>query len=301
MPLGLSSRSVGMIPLGEVAALLSAAAWAVTSLLVRFQMGRFGPVAINVIRSAVAGGLAVLAAALLRGDRLAAGVSPVAFGLLLTSVVLSPGLGDTLYFVSLRLIGVARAMPLAGTNPLFAAVLAIPLLGEPVSPRMAIGIVLVLLGIYLVAGRAAVGKAPDLRRGAAAALGAAVLWAASSVALAPAMREVDVLVASAIRLPLTMLVTGLYGWRTGGLPSLGGLSRRMWLVVLAIGIGSAACTMLYLLAVQQAGAARTTALFSTSPLFATPLAILLYREPVTSRLLSGTAVSIIGIMLIVAG
>ena len=64
--------------------------------------------------------------------------------------------------------------------------------------------------------------------------------------------------------------------------------------VMGAGVGS----MLYVLAVQQAGAARTAILSSTAPLFALPMAALLLHERITPRVVAGTLLSIVGIWLV---
>lgn len=286
---------------GELAGLLSAAGWAATSLLIRSQTARLSAITINLLRCGTAGLLAVLAAVLLRSDALLAGVPLLALLLLLASVALAPGLGDTLYFESLRLVGVARAMALSGTNPLFAAAFAVLLLGEQVSLLMLAGILLVVLGVYFLTTRVQHDKPRDARRGVALALAAAALWAGGTIAVAPALREVDIFVANAIRLPATAIAIGLYGWRSGRLTPIADLQPRPLLTIAAAGAIGVCSTLLYLTAVQQAGAARTAALTSTSPLFGAPIALLLFREQLTLRLLLGTVLSIAGVALVVIG
>jgi drug/metabolite transporter (DMT)-like permease len=58
--------------------------------------------------------------------------------------------------------------------------------------------------------------------------------------------------------------------------------------------------MLFVLAVQRAGAAKTAVLSSTAPLFALPLAALLLGERLTGRVILGTLLSIAGVWLVVA-
>src|SRR5205807_5084816 len=72
------------------------------------------------------------------------------FGLLLCSVLVSLGAGDNLYFLSMQKIGLTRAMPISQSYPLIATTLAVTLLGEPVTPGLLVGIVLIPAGLYLV-------------------------------------------------------------------------------------------------------------------------------------------------------
>ena len=288
--------------LGELAGLAAAACWAGTTLLVRGLAGRLSVVGINVWRAGTAGLFAVLTLLVFRPGALADGVPLWALGLILLSVLCAPGVGDTLYFTSLRLIGVARAMPLSGTNPLFAAVFAVLFLHEEITPQSATGIGLVVLSIYLVAaGRGGQVHPRDARLGIALALAAAVLWAAGTISIRPALTQLDLLLVNAIRLPMTALVVGAYAWRTGQLAGPRSLKRRDLTLLLAIGAITAFSTLLFLTSVQWAGAARASALTSTAPIFGAPLALLIYREALTVRLIAGILVSVLGIALLVGG
>jgi drug/metabolite transporter (DMT)-like permease len=64
--------------------------------------------------------------------------------------------------------------------------------------------------------------------------------------------------------------------------------------IIGIGIGS----LLYIFAVQEAGAGKTAVLTSTLPLFALPLAVIFLREKITPTVLLGTALCILGIWLV---
>src|SRR5215211_5054895 len=222
--------------LGATAALLSAATWSVASLLVRSQTGRLSALTLNVLRSGTASLLLLTALARLRPPSLSEGIPLWVIGFLLLSALAGPLLGDTLFFESMRLVGVARAMTLSSTNPLFAGAFAVLLLGEQVTPRAALGTVLVVAGIWLVVGRGEHGPVRDARLGAALALAAAVLWGLATVAVGPALRQVEPLVASAIRLPATTLAVFLYGASLGRLTARHRLRPRTVAPVVAAGV-----------------------------------------------------------------
>ncbi|MBI4232820.1 MAG: DMT family transporter [Chloroflexi bacterium] len=68
---------------------------------------------------------------------------------ILLAGVVSP-LGQLLHFQAVRMAGVARAMPILGTAPLFSASLAILLLGEHLTVPLGLGILAVVAGIALI-------------------------------------------------------------------------------------------------------------------------------------------------------
>jgi len=64
--------------------------------------------------------------------------------------ILAGLLGQMLYFFALKSGESSRVVPVAGTYPLVAAILAIVLLGETITAQKILGIVLIIGGIILV-------------------------------------------------------------------------------------------------------------------------------------------------------
>ena len=108
---------------GALAALGSAIAWAVTSLLARSMLTELGSVGINAIRSTIGGTLLVTWVLATVGTGAFTTISVSAWLLLGLSIVTAIALGDTVFFESTRFIGVARAMTISTTYPLGAAVI----------------------------------------------------------------------------------------------------------------------------------------------------------------------------------
>lgn len=296
---------------GETAALGSAVLWAVSNILMGSQAGRMPAVVISALRALFGAAflVAVAAVLLLSGTARAPGAAAAAG--LAGSGVLGLGLGDTAYIRSLRHIGVSRAFPVSmAAYPLLTFVLAVALIGETVTLSVALGAALVIVGVTLVvlSGRppaTAEGLARPRRElwlGTALVLAAALLWALASVWLRVAADGVQPALAQAIRLPVAAAVTAVVARGAGH--SLwhhrygrGGLIALLLTGVVGTGVGS----MLFVLAVQRAGAAKTAVLSSTAPLFALPLAALLLGERLTARVVAGTVLSTVGVWLVVSG
>ena len=190
--------------LGALAALGSAATWAVIGLQVRQLSPALNSVTINAVRTSVSGGLLLGWVILTQGTAELLAMSPTAFGLLALSIAVATGIGDTAFFESSRSIGLARAMTVSTTYPVIAAVLAAALLGELVSARVAAGSLVTLAGLVLIVS-ARSDHTPahlGLRLGLAVAVLAAVAWAVSVILLRPPLREMGALTAQAVRLPV---------------------------------------------------------------------------------------------------
>ncbi len=302
------------MPVGELAGLASALVWACNSTLLRWLAPRADVVVLNALRCAIAT-LLLFAALLALGRVDALDDLPVRGTLLLlASVVVGVGLGDSLYFHALRLVGVARAQPISMSYPLFTTMLAITLLGEQLSWGALAGIVLVVLGVSLVAtaqvrvpastaavsGKRLMLTGRELRWGAALALAAGLCWAIGTSLLRPALEGVDLWIATTVRMLGAAVVPQLYAARH--MPAVRRVARdsRAFAVgVLWLGVGTAVSLSLFLVSVAHAGAARASALSSAAPLFGVPLAALLLREPVGWRLALGAAITVGGVWLLV--
>lgn len=304
--------------MGELAALLSAMLWALSSAMMGAQAGRVPPAVISAVRLLGATiTLWAVCAALYLAGRLD-GVSAMRAAALIGTGILGPGIGDTLYLGSVRSIGLARAFPISMAGfPLFTVVLAALLVGEAITLPVVGGGVLIVAGVYLIAaprmdpaaevrGANAGMRFSRLRpadAGLAIGLGlvliAALTWALASVWVRDAAEGVAPALVGAIRMPAAGVFAALWARRAGQRLRPGHYGRRaIWLLFTAGVLGTGLGSVLWVIGVQQAGAARTALLSSTAPLFALPLAALYLHERITGRVVAGTVLSIVGIGLV---
>jgi drug/metabolite transporter (DMT)-like permease len=286
--------------IGALCAMGSSLTWALINLFVRRLAPDFGSVAVNALRSAAGAVFIVVWVAAAGGFADLGGMSARAFWLLAGSVILAVGLGDTVFFESVRWLGLGRAMTVSMVYPLMSAVLAVALLGEPLSPRVTTGAIITLLGIVLTVGPRGAEPADrrHVRLGLAAALLAALAWATSVILLKPALEEVDAVSAQAVRLPLAaaLLWCTPWAWRIG--PQLRARGRAaVWQLVLLGGL-TAASSILFVAGVGRAGVAIGTVLSSTSPIFALLLAVFFLGERVRPAAVAGTALTVLGIVVL---
>lgn len=277
--------------------------WATTSLWAKGHSTRIHPLSFNAFRLVPASLFFLLLLPFFGGWDAFAQISLPARLALVGSTLLGVCFGDTLYFWSMTHIGASRALPISGIYPLFTWALAVPLLGEPVTVPALIGTAFVLISLYLLA------PPPELdlpehkhfdRAGVLAAIGAAVLWAAGTTMMKYGLESgINVVAVNAFRLPLGALVLLAMaqlrgrsrtwdGCERGDLPGLIGLS------LYSNGLGA----ILWVLAVDLAGAARASLLNTVSPLIGVPLSAIFLHERVTARVALGAILSVIGIIFI---
>jgi drug/metabolite transporter (DMT)-like permease len=282
---------------GAACALLSAGTWAVISLLVRRLAGTFNSATVNAIR-ATAGGVLLLAWVLATaGTAPFRGITAYDLLLLISSVILAGCLGDTVFFESTRFLGLARAMTASMTYPLLAALLAAPLLGEPVTPALLLGSVLTLGGLAIIVGtRQADSGAPNrLWLGLGTATLASAAWAVSAIMLKPALSAVDSTTAQAIRLPVTGLVLLATPWAWGALGAVRAAAPDTGKILALLAALTAVSSVLFVMGIKHAGVGVATVLSATSPMFAIPLGALYLGERMTVTAALGTALTVAGI------
>lgn len=293
--------------MGEIAALTSAMLWAVSSVLFGSQSGRVPATTMSVVRLVAATALLWLVALLLFASGRLGAIGLGQAAALVAGGMLGLGLGDTLYFASLRLLGVARAFPISMASfPLLTFVLAALFADEAITRPILLGSLLIIAGITLIALReaaaaGATAEAPppsQARRGVLLVLAAALLWSIAGVWLVSASDGVSPVLVGAIRIPAAALFTGALARAAGH--ALGpGRYGGGWLPLAVAGVfGTGVGSLLYVVGVQEAGASRTAILSSTSPLFALPLATLVLRERIGARVAAGTVLSVLGIWLV---
>jgi len=128
-----------------------------------------------------------------------------------------------------------------------------------------------------------------------------VMWTTATLVLARTSDEVGPIPAAALRVPAgAMLLTAfLLLVRPRDLGD-ALRSRRDVLTIAGAGVaGISIASLLFVFALFEAGAARTSVLTASSPLFAMPLAVAFLGEQLTRYVLLGTTLSVAGIIIVV--
>jgi drug/metabolite transporter (DMT)-like permease len=285
---------------GALCALGAALAWSITSLLARTLLPHYGSVTINAIRSGVAGTLLVACVVVLDGPGALVAMSGTTLAVLVVSIVAAIGVGDTVFFESTRAIGLGRAMTIATTYPIGAAVLAAALYGERITTSIAAGTLLTLGGVALIVSVRPGARPERLWFGVWTALVASAAWAVSTVMMKTPLHEIDPLTAQAIRLPLASVLLWLTPWSRGAGAALRAAGRGPLLRIGALSVITAASSVLFVASLKYAGVAVGSVLSSTAPLFALPLGVIFLGERVSAWTVLGAVVAVAGIVVLQA-
>jgi len=189
-------------------------------------------------------------------------------------------------------------------NPFFTLSFSLVFLDEQLDWAMVAGAVLIATGAYLLAvsrdtrkgGGIGIDRRTNLA-GVALAFAAAICWAASTIMVRAGLTEVDVAVGNSVRLSILMaalLVLLLGQGKAAPVRSYG--LRALGIVLLAGVIGTGLGTFAFLAAIKEAGAAKTSILTASMPLFGIPFSCLLREKP-SARTLVGILLTVVGVVI----
>lgn len=285
--------------LGALSALACAATWAFATIV-------FGRAAAAVDARVLNLAKCVVASVLLGGTSLLLGDVPQIQTRDLVALAVSAFLGvvvaDTAYFVSLRELGAARGVLFVSLIPVCTALLAVPVLGEPLTARMLFGMAVTLGGITLVVLQRGEDRSAGGRLGlgafwavvyCVAQAGANVLTKGTDTSLSPLALSTTRMGLGTIFLFLWIVVV------TRGRVPLEGVRPRAGAIAVGSFVGTYVGIFLGTFALRTVSAGVATTLVATTPLFALGLGLLWGERP-TTRSAVGALVALGGVAVLVA-
>ncbi|MFQ5999504.1 MAG: DMT family transporter [Candidatus Bathyarchaeia archaeon] len=290
--------------IGELAALAAALCWTLSPVLYKLALSDAKPIPANISRC-ISTTVFLVACVGISGKLW--GLTTLATdSLLLASLsgVVGLCLGDTLYILSLALIGVSRTVPISCAYPLFTTFFATLFLGEHVTPFLLLGTVVIIMGVWLVSQEGVQSSdttRSTLFRGVLVALAAAVVWSVSIILMDHAlelsqMATVDsALVVNTVRMLATTLLFLALSPLIDRRFSFMKLKRKTWIIlalggIIALGLG----WVLLAVSLSQIEASRAVPISSVSPLFATIIGAFFLKEKVTVRIFIGSVLIVLG-------
>jgi uncharacterized membrane protein len=292
--------------IGELAALGAAISWTVSALFYRKALEEASPISANIIRLTLTGSILLLLLVFL-GKLTVLTTLPLELVLLASaSGIIGLGLGDTLYFMSLKWIGVARAVPLTCIYPLFSVLWAVFLVGERITLAVVLGAVVIVLGILFL-GQDSQANTTDTRKalivGMVIALATAAVWSVSITMMDVAVKEspdidhaliintIRVITVAAVLLASSPIIDKKLGFLK--------VRKRTVVALIAGGIAALGVGWFFLsYSFTVTSQARAVPISSTTPLFSTLAGILLLREKVTAHNVFGSIMIVVGIFLL---
>ena len=323
---------------GELAAIGGAICFGLGNVIIKSQGSKIKPVAVNAIRLSFT---AIFYLILL----LSMGALRTAFSLdYKTGLLLFGGstlgiiIGDVVFYYSQQLIGLSRAYPIAVSYPLLTYLIGIILGYEFYDLFRIQGVMLVVLGVYLISSSTeseidkyirtnenssvtyhkvieqehidetnsssndqVKKKKRNIILGIIGAATTAVCWTIGTIMLDRALTiDIPGINANAYRMIcIAPLTLIVFFVGNRGKQKSKFTKKGVILILLAGIIGNTAGSLLYLFSLSFTEASTTAAITAASPLIASPLSILLLKEKTSLVLVMGTLLTISGIWLII--
>jgi drug/metabolite transporter (DMT)-like permease len=306
------STPVDALLIGELAGLLGSALFGLSNIVYKSVSSEIRPLAINALKMWITLPVMIVIA-LLPWRATSFAVPPTAILPLILSIIIGAVIGDICYLTSQSRLGVSRAFPIAMSYPLFTYLFAFILLSEPVGPVRVLGVALTIAGVSLITGHQSTPKPEEPNHlgtihagrfdtiGIVLALIAAISWAISAIILQLGLVGVEpadgnlirIVAGCATLLPLFAAAKA----RGMPMPTTRATKRTLLAGFFGMGIGS----FLYVTAVKYAGAALSSVLAATAPLFALPASFLVLKERITPAIVAGTIAAVLGVWLVILG
>lgn len=304
----LVSSTPELFLMGVIMGLIGAALYGFSNVVYKSQSEGIHPFLINALKMWIALPLMVVLVLIMLFFNLWT-VPLSAIPMLALSIVFGAVIGDFVYLTSQARIGVSRAFPIAMTFPLITYLATVLLFGEPLLLTRLTGVILAIIGVILISREETNTETtvddPEAKRqyriGLILALLTPFFWTAGALITQIAITNIDpiqgnlfrVLTGSLVILPIIFFA------RQTGMPK---PTRRATKLVLIAGFwGMGVGSIMYVTAVQLAGAAVMSVLAATAPIFALPFAAIFLKEKITPVILLGTFLSICGIWFVVLG
>lgn len=294
--------------LGPLSAFLSAVAWAVGSTAYARLSAEYSVFPINFMRACVGLPLFFFSFLFLKGwNQTVIEYSQLTLqhlGWLLLSVLGSYGLGDPLFIVSARSLGVPAALAICASYPIWTVLLGYFWLGELVSWSQWLGLVIAFFGVFIVILSVPKQGSHQERRkfpiqGLCIALFTSTLWALNSFTSARGMSEVSTLVCNQVRMVIALLVIFVFSKLTAPKDSvfISPLQIKSYLVFFVIDafLGS----FLYVYGLSHSPLAVGAILTSLSPVVSFPIALLMKLEKFSWVRFCGVLLVVVGVCCLV--
>jgi DME family drug/metabolite transporter len=294
--------------IGELAALGAAISWTISAILYKKALQETKPISANIIRLTCTAAVLLVFVVILGKFGILTSLPMDIVVLAIVSGIIGLGVGDTLYMASLKTIGVARAVPVTCTYPLFNLLWAVSFGKELVTVPVALGAIVIFAGIWLLSqeeekvGRTETQK-KTLLKGIALALTTAIVWSVSIAMIniavkttpdldhALAINTVRVAAIAVSLFALSPLIDRGLEFRKVNRKTVVALIAGG---IVALGLGWFFLTYSFIETLES----RAVPISSTTPLFSTLVGIVLLHEKVTARNVISSVIIVVGIFLI---
>jgi len=278
--------------LGETFAVLAAILWAGSMVVAAKTLKDVGPVRANALKTLFSVATMLPIAFLIGEFQNLFCLDFYGSLYVIIAAIIGFGIGDTLIFRSIGLIGVSRSYTIGYSYPFFAIALATVFLGEPFLLRYIFGAIIIFLGIGNIFLERNVAFDKSNTKGFILAFAAAISWSIGTTLVALGLRTVNIIQANTIRFPLLFIFLFIFSILRPGESKLN--KENLSLLLLSGILGMTIGGIVFLFSIQLIGVARAAPLSSSSPLSAAIMSSLYLKEKITWRIIMSSIMVAVG-------
>ena len=301
---------------GELAALCASAVWATASLMFARLGEDISALVLNMLKCVIALLLMLATLYVLDGIVWPSTLSTGETVALAASGLVGLTIGDTAYFNALNRLGPRRTLLLSALTPPMTALMAIPVLSEPLTWQLGVGMLLTMGGVVWVIMERHPGVRPERVReqvdedeldgrlsriekiGIAFGITAALCQATGNVLTKLGGSEISALEISVVRLVFGIMGLAIVLGAMGRLlqttePTKN--ARTFGILFVATFLGTFLGIWLMNAGLRYTHTGIASTLSSTSPIFILPLAYFIEGEDLTTRSILGACIAVVGV------
>jgi len=219
------------------------------------------------------------------------------FKLLLIGLILIPG-NQLLFLIGQSMTTASNASLMFATTPIFIYILAIFILREKFLIRRTIGILIAIVGVYLIISGGHLKFGEQSLVGDLLVLAAAFAWAVGAIMGKPLSQKYGALRVTGLSLTYGSIIYFPFGLIRALNSDFSAVRLSGWLCILYMGIViSIAAYVLWYWILKYLETSRVAVIQNIQPIIATSVAALALSEPISRNLILGGAIVIMGVLL----
>ena len=291
--------------MGEILGIVSALFWAISGILVKNPTGDLGVLQASLIRI-VPSALVGVIVAIITGDILVLDEVPVsAAGILLLGSVFVV-IGNLLFRKAISIDNVSFVFPTtSGLYILLGLLASYIFVDDPFTMYTVMGGIVILVSLYLLSSGKSGSREikptnqtiPYKILGISIAIGTA--WVVGLILFDQAIGQVGPIAGNAIRMPAMVLLIGILTLATGNL-SFKKASGKSISMAATSGVFHGIACVTFFISINLINPATSAILSCTAPLFAAPMAFIFLKEHMRKKLIFGTILCVVGVVIAVA-
>lgn len=284
---------------------MTALLWAISGILIKNTTRDLGALQISLIRI-VPSALVGVVVAIITGDILALNEIPLpALGMLLLGSVFV-ATGNLLFVKAISMENVSFVFPTtSGLYILLGLLASYIFIEDPFTVYAVIGGFIILVSLYLLSS----GKhgsqevEPDNQTPPYKILGISIaiaaIWVVGLILFDQAIGEVGPIAGNAIRMPAMVILIGVLTLATGNLHVKKASGKSIGLAATS-GVFHGIASVTFFISLNLINPATSAILSCTAPIFAAPIAFIFLKEHMSKKLIFGTILCVIGVIITVA-